>query len=157
MYCQICKKKSATVHFTELNEGKKVEVHICQDCADEKGFLLDMGNYASKLFSGLAGKKTGVEKTSDEACRSCGMKYSDFKSSGRLGCGECYEVFRLKLGGVIRKIHGSSLHVGKSPDLTGEALRRREIEQHRRKLRELVSQERFEEASRLRDKIKSME
>lgn len=157
MYCQICNKKSATVHFTELSGSKKVEVHICQDCVDEKGFLLDMGNYASKLFSGLPEKKAGGGKTSADACRACGMKYSDFKSSGRLGCGVCYEVFRLKLSEVIRKIHGSSLHAGKTPDLSGEALRRREIEQHRRKLRELVSQERFEEASKLRDRIKSME
>lgn len=158
MYCQICSKKTATVHFTELAGAKKVEVHICQDCADEKGFLLDMGSYAAELMSDAAGKKAPEKEAPKGAgCHVCGMKYADFKSSGRLGCGACYEVFRNNLGGIIRKIHGSGLHVGKTPDLSGEALKRRTLDQHRRRLREMVIQERFEEASRLRDIIKSLE
>ncbi len=157
MYCQICTKKTATVHFTELAGNKKVEVHICQDCADEKGFLLDIGSYAAELATGLPGKKGAVREPPAAACGECGMRYSDFKSSGRLGCGACYEVFRHNLGAIIRKIHGSGVHVGKTPDLSGEAVKRRLLEQHRRKLRELVSRERFEDASKLRDIIKNLE
>ncbi len=156
MYCQICSKKTATVHFTELARNKKVEVHICQDCADEKGFLLDIGSYAAELAAELPGKK-GAGREPPAVCGGCGMRYSDFKSSGRLGCGACYEVFRHNLGAIIRKIHGSGVHVGKTPELSGEAVKRRVLEQHRRKLRELVSQERFEDASRLRDIIKNLE
>ena len=157
MYCQICNRKTATVHFTELSGNKKAEVHICQDCADEKGFLLDIGNYAAELAAGLPREKEARRDPAAPVCRECGMRYSDFKSSGKLGCGACYEVFRHNLGAIIRRIHGSGVHVGKTPDLSGEAVKRRVLEQHRRKLRELVSQERFEDASKLRDIIKNLE
>ncbi len=154
MDCQICGKNSATIHFTELSGGKKIEVHVCRHCADEKGLLIDAGQYAAELWDKPGG---GRSDSKTFACRVCGMKYSDFKASGRLGCGACYEAFRDELGPVIQKIHGSSVHLGKAPDLSGEALRRRILFQHRRKLRELVSQERFEEASRIRDVIKNLE
>jgi protein arginine kinase activator len=157
MYCQICRKKSATVHFTELSGNKKVEVHICRDCADEKGFLLDLGSYAAELFSGLKDKRKPEDSSGAQECGLCGMKYADFKSSGKLGCGDCYTAFAGNLSGVIRKIHGSSVHAGKTPGLSGELLKRRELARRRRELRELVSQERFEEASRMRDLIKSLE
>lgn len=158
MYCQVCKKKTATVHFTELSGKEKVEVHICQDCADEKGFLLDLGNYASELIAELAGK-TGFHEGAapPQRCGACGRTFSDFKAKGRLGCGECYDAFGSVLAGIIRKIHGNAAHTGKSPDISGDAIKRRLLEKHRRELNELVRQERFEEASKLRDIIKSME
>ncbi len=159
MYCQICKQKSATVHFTELEGGKKTEIHICQDCAEEKGFLADAAGFASKLFTEYPEKEKpfGSGFIRVKGCAVCGMKYADFRASGRLGCGACYETFADKLSAVVRKVHGSAVHVGKSPDLTGDALRRRDIKRHRRRLKELVIQERFEEASRLRDMINELE
>lgn len=157
MYCQICNKKTATVHFTELAGGKKVEVHVCRDCADEKGLLLDAGGYAAGLWAQAGGGVKAEGFPQGKTCGICGMAYSDFRSSGRLGCGACYDSFKTGLAGIIRRIHGGAVHVGKSPVLSEEALKMRVLRQHRKKLRELVSQERFEEASRVRDIIKNLE
>lgn len=157
MYCQICNKKSATVHFTELAGGKKVEIHVCRDCADEKGLLLDAGGYMDALWEQSGKASREQSSRAGQTCSFCGMAYSDFRNSGKLGCGACYESFKTSLAGIIRRIHGAGVHAGKSPELSGEALRTRMLVQHRKKLRELVSQEKFEEASRVRDLIKSLE
>lgn len=157
MYCQVCNKKTATVHFTELAGGKKIEVHVCRECADEKGLLLDSGGYGAQLWAHAGAGVKGDSPPHGRTCVSCGMAYSDFKSSGRLGCCACYESFKTSLAGIIRRIHGAGLHAGKSPELSGSALKMRMLSQHRKKLRELVSQEKFEEASRIRDIIKSLE
>ncbi len=37
MKCQNCGKRDATVHLTEIKDKKKVEMHLCDQCAEEKG------------------------------------------------------------------------------------------------------------------------
>ena len=36
MYCEECKNKLATVHFTQNIQGKISELHLCEDCAAKK-------------------------------------------------------------------------------------------------------------------------
>jgi protein arginine kinase activator len=86
------------------------------------------------------------------------MSYRDFARAGRLGCARCYEVFEDRLEPLLRRIHGSDTHVGKAPVGTGERARiRRELEDLRKQLSRAVSQEAYEEAARIRDKIKEFE
>lgn len=37
MLCQICNKNEAVIHMTTLNDGKPEEIHICDQCARERG------------------------------------------------------------------------------------------------------------------------
>ena len=39
MLCQSCGKKEATFHYTSNENGKVTELHLCHDCAAEKGLL----------------------------------------------------------------------------------------------------------------------
>ena len=43
MQCQICGKKPAIVHFTEIVNNKKSEFHVCEKCAEEKGYHVPLG------------------------------------------------------------------------------------------------------------------
>ena len=38
MLCQVCKKREATIHFTNVVGSKVEKIHICPHCAEEKGF-----------------------------------------------------------------------------------------------------------------------
>ena len=38
--CQYCNKREAKIHFTEIKDGKKTEMHICEQCAHEKNMVL---------------------------------------------------------------------------------------------------------------------
>ena len=37
MLCQICGKRPASVHFTEIHDNKMSEIHVCERCAEDKG------------------------------------------------------------------------------------------------------------------------
>src|ERR1051325_3908863 len=45
-------------------------------------------------------------------CPECGSTLRDFRDSGRLGCDQCYVSFDVHLRDLLRRLHGSSQHVG---------------------------------------------
>ena len=56
MVCNVCHKKPASVHFKHVSNNKVVEVHLCDDCAHEKGidfFKMDDMPFDEQQF-GLA-------------------------------------------------------------------------------------------------------
>src|SRR5699024_9901025 len=38
MECMECHKRPATLHITQVNNGQKVEQHVCETCAQHKGY-----------------------------------------------------------------------------------------------------------------------
>ncbi len=159
MVCDICHKNHATIHLTEIVDTKIVEMHICQDCAQAKAKILNEQLHLSGFVGALAG--TGEEKSKKEAklkCSFCGFKFEDFKAKGRLGCGTCYEAFRKQLLPLIKKIHGSTRHVGKIPNTSsqGDSLNL-EIRELKIRLQRAIQIEEYEEAARLRDNIRKLE
>ena len=112
MQCNVCTKKKATVHLTEIIDGQVSELHLCEDCAREKSVQMEQQFGLADLLAGLAdfGKQVkDVDKIKME-CPNCGTTYDDFKKFGRLGCSECYTAFKEHLGSLLKKIHGSNLH-----------------------------------------------
>ncbi|MBR5899913.1 MAG: hypothetical protein IKZ38_00795 [Clostridia bacterium] len=54
-----------------------------------------------------------------KVCKRCGYSFADFKTTGLLGCPDCYKSFQAELMPTIKKIHSSTLHTGKSPAYEG--------------------------------------
>ena len=91
-------------------------------------------------------------------CPHCGMSYSDFLHTGKIGCSVCYQTFRHQLEPIIRRIHGASIHSGKIPHRSGGALElKHTLEQLRRKLESCVANEEYEKAAQYRDEIRALE
>lgn len=160
MLCDICKKNPATVHLTEIIDDQMNELHLCEECARQKSVQMEQQFGLSDLLAGLAefNKPNQDKEAQDLKCPNCGLAYSDFKKIGRLGCGECYSAFKKYLGPLLKRIHGSNMHVGKTPLRVAVALKKRiDISELRQKLQKAVQAEAFEEAARLRDQIKEME
>jgi protein arginine kinase activator len=87
------------------------------------------------------------------------LTFRDFRESGRLGCPHCYETYASHLQRLLRRVHGSTQHVGKvylPPDPSASDLERR-LQALRRKLNRAVESEDFERAAELRDEIRSLE
>src|SRR3989338_5738862 len=98
MQCDVCGKKKATVHLTEIVDEQMSEMHLCEDCAREKSVQMEQQFGLADLLAGLSdfsqGTKTGEQQTQQKLeCPNCGMNYDDFKKFGRLGCSECYQAF----------------------------------------------------------------
>ncbi len=165
MTCDLCGEKEATVHFTEIIDDQTRELHLCEACAQEKGALSAQHFGLADLLAGLADFGTKLEGAPPPKtkCPGCGMTYEDFRKSGRLGCGRCYEAFRQSLAPLLKRIHGSTQHMGKAPPeeaapVKGKVPKESEdLAALKERLRQAVAQEAFEEAARLRDRIRAME
>ena len=160
MLCEACKQTQATVHLTEIVNDQMAELHLCEVCANQKGAQVESHFGLSDLLSGLAGfsKTEEPEEVSTKTCPTCGMTYEDFRKVGRLGCAGCYTTFKRNLGSLLKRIHGSPLHLGKSrARLVKPAKGKTELAELKRKLERAITNEEFEEAANLRDQIHRME
>ena len=165
MLCDICGKNPATVHLTEIIDEQMNELHLCEECAQQKSSAMEQQFGLSDLLAGMVDfEKSSTSNKEEETiiakCPSCGLTYTDFKKIGRLGCGECYNVFRKHLAPLLKRIHGSNQHIGKSPlkakTTTKVYKKKADVEELKSQLQQAIQKEAFEEAARLRDQIKKI-
>ena len=159
MLCDICKKNVATVHLTQMIEGKTKKVDLCENCSKEKGVDDPTGFSLADLLLGL-GAAQQMEQASggiEVKCPHCGFTHADFKKAGRLGCAECYKVFSEGLETLLKTMHKGTRHVGKIPqvfrqnqDLTDK------LKGLQKKLEKAIADEDFESAAKLRDELKAV-
>jgi protein arginine kinase activator len=161
MLCDICGKNPATVHLTEIIDNSMNELHLCEDCARQKSAQMEQQFGLSDLLAGLAEFEKPAKETEAVSvkCSNCGLTYSDFKKIGRLGCGECYDAFKKYLGPLLKRIHGSNQHVGKSPSLVEVkgSKKKLDLQELKSRLQKAIEMEAFEEAARIRDQIREWE
>lgn len=160
MLCDICAKNPATVHLTEIVDDQMNELHLCEECARQKSAQMESQFGLSDLLAGLADfEKPAVEREAESVkCPNCQLTYSEFKKIGRLGCGQCYTTFKKYLAPLLKRIHGSSIHFGKSPLKAAKTTRKKsDVQELRSKLQKAIDMEAFEEAARIRDQINNFE
>lgn len=160
MTCDICGKNQATVHLTEIVDEQMSELHLCEECAREKSMQMEQQFGLADLLAGLAdfGKQVDNQEKIKLTCSSCGLSYENFRKLGRLGCGNCYISFKKYLASLLKKIHGSSQHLGKTPiKATRTVKEKSEFQELKARLQRAIQLEEFEEAAHLRDKIRELE
>lgn len=151
--CQIC-KKSATVHLTQIVSNKIHKVHLCEDCARDKGVTDPEGFSLEELFSksGLVAESEGEEE--GLVCRECGLSASDFRKNGRLGCPACYTHLGSLIVPILDNMHKGDAHRGKVPQRAMEMVSRsRLLSELEASLKTAVEEERYEDAAEIRDKL----
>ena len=162
MLCTDCGKREATVHLTQVVNDEKVELHLCRECADKRRFHTPFEGVpfplaeflASMLDQSLVKKPSKASRT---RCPTCGMSFSDFSKTGRLGCGNCYATFKSQLDDLLRKIHGSTQHQGRVPFTQNDVMKPlREERKLQEELKKAIQEEDFEQAAQLRDRIKAL-
>lgn len=158
MLCDVCSKNQASVHLTEIIGGKVTEIHLCEECARKKTEDIQKQFSIADFLSEL------VDIDSQDAlslpaikCSGCGLTYQDFKKRGRLGCSQCYEDFKSQLQPLLRKIHGSARHRGKSLKEKKEMPLEERLAELRKYLERAIKIEEYEEAARIRDEIRALE
>lgn len=156
MLCDVCKKNVATVHLTQMVEGKTKKVDLCEACSKEKGVDDPTGFSIADLLLGLGASQeiAAAGSGAELRCPSCNFTQADFKKAGRLGCADCYMTFAEGLEGLLKTMHKGTRHVGKVP----QALKRSQdltdrLKSLQKKLDKAVAEEDFETAVHLRDEI----
>jgi protein arginine kinase activator len=165
--CQSCNQKDASVHITKVVNGVKSDMHLCEECARQSqelninpaftfGVPLSLQNLMDGFFESMTSPHKKI--VHETVCPVCNKTFSDFRRSGRLGCGSCYKSFKDNMTSLVRRIHGNIEHTGKVPKRTGGVLKiRREVESLKEQLQLLVANEEFEKAAKLRDEIRELE
>lgn len=153
--CQKC-SNPATLHITELlGDGLFEELHLCEQCASK--YLYEGPKQTAKA---AAAAPVAEEEAlfSQTECPTCGLKFTEFRNTGRLGCPHDYDVFRDELAPLLENIHGDIQHCGKTPRHHPQAKEiQTELMHLRNRLKQAVTQEDYEEAAKLRDKIRQLE
>jgi protein arginine kinase activator len=178
--CQICGKRPATTHLTELEpEGGRRELHLCSACLQSMNVQLESGPPPiAQLLAKSAGggdaeggaesegesETVAVEPGADEACASCGLRFSDYASNNLFGCASCYLSFGDRVEALLKRYHGATRHVGRAPrraptaaPATAPARKSGERRRLETALKEAVAKERYEEAALLRDQLRKLE
>ncbi len=98
-----------------------------------------------------------------QRCSKCRMTWDRLREDGRAGCPSCYEMFEEALGDLMERGQNASHHIGKAPRAAVRRRRRLELLRARRdsrlamlreRLKAALAAQQFEEAAKLRDKIK---
>jgi protein arginine kinase activator len=165
-HCERC-NKPATVHMTEISGGKPHDVHLCDSCAQEAGYV-QSHLPINELLSQFMKKQAQVTEAPVTRCPDCGMSWQEFKDTGLLGCPKDYELFLNQLGGVIERAQGGANHhtgkalvstpgVTKKPAEDAVKLRLAELNRLRKELARAVEDESYERAAKIRDQIRALE
>lgn len=160
MKCQTCGKADATVHWTEISDDhKKTERHLCEECARAQEVPIQKAVSLTGVLQQLLQQKMSQElgKNLKTACPSCGLSYIEFRSSGRFGCPNDYDVFREGILPMLERLQDSVRHCGKVPSRAGRSLQlQNELIRLRREQERAVQREDYEKAAELRDRIQRM-
>lgn len=178
MLCQKCNKKEANVKYTEIINGEKREMMLCEECSHNLGLdsidlkmpidfssffggLLEDEEYNSSEFMPL------FQTVKELKCDNCNLTYDEFINQGKFGCPDCYDVFSNKIDSLLKRIHGSNEYKGRKA-LNGrientksiknenkkEVKEESKIEKLQKDLKKAIADERYEDAAKIRDEIK---
>ena len=159
MLCDNCLKNQATVHLTTFSNGQVKTMHFCPQCAAQKNKASSVvGPNLNDFMSSFYDK----EESDVIVCKNCGTTLDEFSETGRLGCANCYSVFRQSIIPVLEGVHINTKHKGKCPGQTIEidiekANRQSKKNKLKNELRAAIEIENFEEAAKLRDEIALLE
>jgi protein arginine kinase activator len=168
MQCEICQENQASVYVTDLiaapetPHGELGEVslrHMCSSCAADLNLPHGQlpGQNKAMLFKLLQKTAKASKTPSGPSCK-CGMTLQELRTQGRLGCQECYQVFRPYLVPLFLRMHQATEHTGRAP---GTDAKKVALTARMEKLRDLlgvaIRDEDYEDAARLRDELTQLE
>lgn len=194
MLCQNCGKNEANVHYTQITNGEKKEFSLCSECAMKLGLteqmemtdpLLNLRSFIGDFFNDFP-EKDRLQKLSGRKqlqCKTCGTTYEEFINDGSFGCEDCYQTFKEPIDRLLKKLHGTSTHLGRKPGVEAKPIvdkvstkeekgkvgkenkkadskkkesKEEKITRLEKELDKAIRDERYEDAAKIRDELKEM-
>lgn len=161
MLCDSCRERDAVVNLTRVVNNNVVMLHLCEQCAADQGVetTVSMPKHPLGDLMQAVHQQTVPPSTDGNRCSFCGTTMADFRATGRWGCSHCYSTFEQGMRDLLRRVHGSSRHVGRAYRAPqGEEMERAAVlGELRERLRRAIENEQFELAADLRDRIRVLE
>lgn len=121
MLCQNCNKNEANVKYTQIVNGVKKQMILCDKCAKELGLdsqyfnmPIDFSSFLGDMFSDYTDSFIpSILEPKSIICNNCNMTYEEFLSKGKFGCEHCYDTFEDKINPLLKKIQVNNKHIGR--------------------------------------------
>ena len=160
MKCDKCGKESV-YHSTLIVNGVSKNTSLCRDCAIKEGvFANEKPSLFDEMFSSFA-DLLGFEQVENVLCPVCKTSLREFKSTGKLGCPNCYDMFREEISNILKRIAPFETHkqdVIKAPKSKPQKLSKDEqIKVLKEEMKQAVSEERYEDAAKIKKQITKLE
>ncbi len=167
MTCDFCGNDKASVHLIKIVDDEVERVKLCHRCAKEVSVGSDdevleaIAELMVKMFENKKDKKkTALQEREGDSrkCLSCGISLKTVRKKGKVGCPQCYKEFSDILLPLLKTIHGSTEYRGKIPANSSFKYKvEKKIKDLKWRLEEAVVIENFEEAAKIRDRIKRLQ
>lgn len=175
MYCENCGKNYANVKYTQVINGNRREMFLCEECSkilgiDKLSLPMDFSTFLSDYFTSFEEEIPKLFETRQLRCKRCNSTFDDFIKTGKFGCENCYSTFEEKIDPLLKSIQGDNRHVGRLGKVSEEMLNNNDekeiikenyklgqINELKRQLKIAIKEEKYEDAASLRDKIKELE
>lgn len=159
MKCDKCGNPSV-YHSTFIVNGVSQSTNLCRDCAIKEGvFTNQKTSLFDDLFSSFS-DMLGFEEVKNIVCPVCKTSLKEFKTTGKLGCPNCYEIFREEISNVIKRIAPFEKHQQdtiKTKPVKQKLSKEEQIANLREEMKLAVSEERYEDAAKIKKQITKLE
>ena len=176
MKCENCGKNEANVRYTQIINGEKKQIYLCEECSEKLGIghthfnmPIDFASFLGDFFNDMNDSTFLPNLSTQEEikCKKCGLLFDDFLNTGKFGCSDCYSEFEEMVDPILKNIQGANRHIGRIGNViegnnlvqndTEEPKEESKLDELKRKLKEAIKDERYEDAAKLRDEIKELE
>lgn len=158
--CDKCGAPSV-YHSKLIINGVSKDTNLCRDCAIKEGVF---NNQPTSMFDDILSSFSsflGLEEVNDIVCPVCKTSLKEFKTKGVLGCSNCYETFREEVNNIIKKIAPFEKHkqqeIKEEKPKTKKLTKGEKIAKIREEMALAVSEERYEDAAKLKKQIAKLE
>lgn len=161
MLCEKCGIRNATMHIRTIVNGQLHEKHLCSLCAANGSYNSTNASNVTQILSSILNDDILISaKQENTRCSCCGSSFNDIIQSGKCGCAQCYTTFYEKLLPYFKRAqYGGINHGGKTIENAKNTLNKSDesVNDLKNLLKQLVAEEKYEEAAVVRDKIKLLE
>ena len=159
MKCDKCGMPSV-YHSTLIVNGMSQKTSLCRECAIKEGVFNQGTSLFDDMFSNFA-NILGYEQVENIVCPVCKTSLREFKSTSKLGCPNCYDMFREEISSIIKRIAPFATHkqetIKTKPKKTEKLTKDEKIKQLRDDMKLAVSEERYEDAAKIKKQILKLE
>lgn len=170
MLCQNCGENEANVKYTQIINGVKKEMTLCDKCAKELGLEninfnmpIHFSSFLDDMFEINDFVPSVIESPKKLTCEKCKMTYENFLKEGKFGCSRCYDTFSNKIDLLLKNVQGTNRHVGRNSKEYNKEIKEtkaekvnNELEKLKERLKKEIKEERYEDAAKTRDEIKKL-
>ena len=183
MKCENCGRNEANVKYTQIINGDKKQMFLCEQCSQKLGIgnmsfnmPIDFSSFLGDFFDDMH-KASFIPSLTNQIelkCKQCGLDFDEFLHTGKFKCSNCYDQFESMIDPILKNIHGSNRHVGRLGNVIegnnvsnddkisrnnndNQKEQTNKIDKLKEDLKQAIKEERYEDAAKLRDEIKKLE